>query len=86
MDRTTSFAMPDLGYFKTNDEGENYYIRYCQYASDYEFFNRKCAYNFRYETEDYSWFAFRRSDEYVDFYTRTQSWKSYLFYTEVKFV
>ena len=87
MDRTTRaafFVIPDVGYYKTNDYGENYFIRYCQYASDYAFFNGKCAYNFRYETEDYSWFAFRRSDEYIDFYSNTQRWKSYMLYTEVR--
>ena len=72
-----------LGYFKVNSEGDSYYIRYCQYASYYALINQKCAYNFRYDTEDYSWFAFRFSDEYTKFYNRNQHTRTYLVYTEV---
>ena len=73
----------EVGYFKVNSEGDSYYIPYCQYASDYVWFNERCAYNFRYEAEDYSWFEFRNSDEYTKFYTRHGRTRTYLVYTEV---
>ena len=73
-----------LGYFKVNSDGDSYYIHYCQYASDYELINGKCAYSFHYDTD--SWFAFRNSEEYSKFYTRNQRTRTYLVYTEVKIV